>query len=46
MNTLIRGSDIDINNEVEIQKNQINWDWNIIFNEIPTPNPGAKATLS
>ena len=36
---LFEGSDIDINNEVEIQKNQINWDWNIIFNEIPTPNP-------
>ena len=27
------------NLQVELQKTQINWDWNIIFNEIPTPSP-------
>ena len=36
---LFEGSDIDINNEVELQKGQINWDWQIILNEIPLLRP-------
>ena len=36
---LFEGSDIDINNEVELQKAQINWDWQIILNEIPLLRP-------
>ena len=36
---LFEGSDIDINSEVEVQKAQINYDWDIILKEIPTPIP-------